>query len=168
MSETNQTPADEQELKLDVSDETLNVGRETMKGDLRDHMLEIFKHRPKSWQEMTEAQQRDMASQIEDVVGRAIDKAVRTIAADGRPISLGKLEQITVKGGIKAVVTLSGADKRRHEIMDNVGKEVLVIVTGKENYQGQSGPAQVDPDQGDIVDQAAAAADAAEDSYYEE
>lgn len=162
MTENTQPPAqDDQELRIDVKAETLNLGRETMKGDLRDHMLEIYKHRPKSWQEMTEAQQRDMVNQIEDLVGHAIDKVVRIIASDGRPVSLVKIKQFTRKDGIQVQLEMSSHDKRRLEVMDSVGLDALLIVTKNENYHGETSPAQIDPDQPDIVDAAAAAADAA-------
>lgn len=135
------------EPKEEVSEKTAAVMRETMKGDLRDLVLDLFKHRKKSWQEMGEAEQREVASNTEMSIAHAIDKAVQIMAADGRQTILATLEQITIKDGIKAVAVLDKHSPYRHDLADAQGKEILIVVGGGDTYHGAASEVEITKDE---------------------
>lgn len=129
---------------LEVSDDTRILAAETLKGDIRDWLLDRVKHIPKPWQAMSEQEQRDMIYSVEEAAVDLIRRAVRIIAAEGRMAITAQLEQVTVKDGIKAVVTLSKHDPFRHELVDAQGKDVLIVVADASSHMGQQDEARPD------------------------
>jgi len=77
----------------------------------------------------------------------AIHEAVQIIASDNRPTIVATVESVTVKDGIKVVVTLPKSDAQRHELFDAAGMAVLLIVGGAAGYYGGSDQVKPDPDQ---------------------
>lgn len=127
----------------------LNLARETMTGDLRDCLLDFLKHdkNPLPWNMQGEEKQREIIAKVEQAVGGAVEKSVRIIASDGRPVMVAKLDQVVVKDGIKAVCHMSKLDPQRYQLMDAQGSEVLLVVTGADPYQGERKPVEISPDQ---------------------
>jgi hypothetical protein len=131
----------------DISEETQDLASETLKGDLRDFVLDRIKHKPKVWQQMTESEQRDLIHETESAVSDIIRRAVHIIAAEGRQAITATLEQVTVKDGIKAVATLSKHDPFRHELVDAQGKAILIVVADASAHMGQQEEAKPDADE---------------------
>lgn len=123
------------------------IGKETMTGDLRDAVLTIIHTLQKPWQQMSEKEQRACVESVEKRVVAIVGDAVRLIAADGRRTIEGKLEQITVKDGFKAVVTMSKDHALRLQAIDSVGKGVLMVVADAGEYKGEKAAAKIDKDQ---------------------
>jgi hypothetical protein len=69
------------------------------------------------------------------------------LAANGRRTIPATLESITVKDGIKAALTMSKFEERRHELIDCQGARVLIVVADPEEYEGERKPAPITPDQ---------------------
>jgi len=63
-----------------------------------------------------------------------IKMAVHMLAAQGRTVVAGDLEQITIKDGAKAVVKFSLAAPSLHQLYEAAGKAVLVIVASAEDH----------------------------------
>lgn len=141
-------------MKKEVSDNTLKLARETMTGDLRDCLLDFLKHEknPLPWNMRTEDAQREAIEKCSRAAMAAVERAVSIIAADGRPTILATCDQVTVKDGIKAVVSLSKSDALRHELVDSQGKTVLIVVTDADRYEGEREPAVPQPNQPDLSD----------------
>lgn len=123
------------------------IATETMFGDLRDLVLELFKHRKKSWQEMTEADQRELVSMVESNVISAVKECVKIIATRGHKSVRALLEQVTIKDEIKAVLKCSKAHELRHDLMDSAGDEVFIVMPKASDLLGQKNPAKVENDQ---------------------
>lgn len=134
--------------------DTGEIVRETMTGDLRDIVLDIIRNQAKTWGELTEDEQRSLAQDVQTRCEYAVSKAVRIIAADGRPVIEGQLEQVTVKDGLKAVVKMSQHHALRHAVIDATGLAVLMVVSDSGEYTGERAPANVDPDQPSFIDNA--------------
>ena len=144
-------------------DETtaVQIASETMKGDLRDMLLDRIKALPKPWQQMNESEQRDLAYGVESAVTSAIIKAVQIIAADKRPVIMASLEKVVIKDGIDAQIHLSKNDPQRHELADAVGATLMIAVAHAADYMGEKEPAKTEPDEPTIFDKTGNGQDAA-------
>ena len=112
------------------------VAADTMRGDLVSALIDELKAAPDCWQKMSQHQQDATIDRITHRVDRNVATVVRIIAADGRKVITSTLEQITAKDGIKAVCVLGKHDPNRHELLDSVGKAVLIVVADADQYKG--------------------------------
>ena len=146
-----QQEADEVEaMKVQRSEATDQIARDTMTGDLRDCLLDFLKNdkNPLPWNLQGESSQRETIEKVERAVRHAVERCVRIIASEARSVIVAKLEQVTVKDGFKAVVSLSSkSDPLRHELVDAQGQEVLLVVSGSDPFSGERSPVEVQPDQ---------------------
>ena len=135
----------------DVAD-AVDFAAETLIGDMRDFILDRLKHEQAKlpWHQRSEADQRDTVHQVEAHVQAMVKRAVELIAAQGRRSIRATLEQITIKDGIKATVSLSKFDEQRHSLVDAQGASILIVVADPEEFQGERAPAEITPDQGKL------------------
>ena len=131
----------------DAAQEAIAIAAETMTGDLMQCLIDELKGAPKVWQEMPEHQQQDVIYRAQERVQAVIKEAVQIIASANRPTIVATVESVTVKDGIKAVVTLPKSDAQRHELIDAAGMAVLLIVGGASGYYGGADQVRPDPDQ---------------------
>jgi hypothetical protein len=127
------------------------IAEETMLGDLRDCILDTFKHERdiKPWKEMSEEEQRNLAARIETRCRFAIAEAVRMIAANGFHTIKGELEKVTIKDSYQCVINVSKHIEQRHALADAAGNAVLITVADVEQFMGAD-EADIDPDQPDL------------------
>ena len=136
----------------DVPEAIINLAAKTLTGDIRDWLLERFRHRQKPWQQMTEDEQRIMASEAECAAEELVRKAVQIIAANGRTALTATLDQVVIKGGLKAVLTLSRYDEHRYELIDAQGTPVQIVVADAAPFEGERAEVQIDKDQPDLIE----------------
>jgi hypothetical protein len=129
------------------------MAKETLTGDLRDFLLDTLRHEQsrKPWHERAEADQRATISRVEEVVRFHVGRAIELLAGAGRRTITATLEQVTVKDGIKAVLTLSKHDPQRHLLVDATGAAVLIVVAGPDEFTGERAPVPVKPDQPELL-----------------
>jgi hypothetical protein len=72
---------------------------------------------------------------------------VRLLASEGKTQVQAKLEQITVKDGLKIVCSGGFTHDALVLLGEAQGKQVLITVADAEPFDGQRAEAQVDPDQ---------------------
>lgn len=137
----------------DLSLDILESERARLFGVMRDHILDYLKHESGNgrWTERTEAEQRGTINRTEAFCRQSIREIVRAIAADGRKVMIGKLEQVTVKDGLKAVLQLSRSDEQRHHLVDAQGSEIMVVVSDAADFMGGEEVA-ITPDQQQFID----------------
>ncbi len=123
------------------------IAADTMLGDLMACLIDEFKTAPDVWQKMPEYQQQDVIYRVQQRVQENIRAAVEIIASANRPTIVATVESVTVKDGIKAVLTLPKSDAQRHELFDASGQTVLLIVGGASEYYGGASEVRPDPDQ---------------------
>lgn len=130
-------------------DDVVSIAVETLTGDMRDFILDRLRHEQskRPWHERSEADQRDTVHQVETAVQRVVRTAVELIAAQGLRTIKATLEQVTVKDGIKATLTMSKFDEERHTLIDATGATVLVVVADPEQFTGERAPVEIKPDQ---------------------
>jgi len=152
----------------DLSDGALDRAIETMEAnveawvassaslvaDVRDLMLEPIKHRPKPWKLMNPGEQRDLAASCEQQAQELVRKVVETIAAGGRQgvrvflkkVSLG--EKIEISGEVRAT-----ADEEDDAVMllhHARGKNVMLTVASKDDYQADHREAETDEEEPEL------------------
>jgi hypothetical protein len=154
--------------------EPVALARETLFGDICALVVDEFKALPDVWQKLPQNRQDQVLGRVASRVREAVNEAVRMIDSDGRDVIEATLEQVTIKDGIKGVVTLPKHADCRHALMDAVGKTVLLVVSEPTQYLGGQAP-KSEPDQralkleadaaqgdGDGMEAAAAALEASE------
>lgn len=136
-----------------VEEATVELASETLTGDLRDFILDRLRHEQskRPWHERSEADQRDTVHQVESAVRDVVRRAVEIIAAGGLKTIKATIEQVTVKDGIKATLTMSKFDEHRHNLIDATGATVLVVVADPSDFTGEREPVEIKPDQAELV-----------------
>lgn len=131
----------------------IDIAADTMTGDLRDFILDRLKHEQskRPWHERNEADQRDTVHAVESAVRAAARQAVEIIAAGGLKTIKATIEQVTVKDGIKATLTMSKFDEHRHNLIDATGTTVLIVVADPEDFTGEREPVEITPDQPELM-----------------
>ena len=135
------------EPKKEAPPSGADIAKKTMTGDLRDAILQLVQSQKKPWAQIGEAEQRGIIANVEQRVGHMVNSVIDIISADGRKTIIGKLDSVTVKDGLKAVVTLSKDSELRHDLVDSQGSLVALVVADREAYTGQKAEAKVDKDQ---------------------
>ena len=125
---------------------------ENLKGDYCRAVCDWFRHAPKTWQEMSEDEQKEFIARLSEHTENLINHAIRAIARQGRTVITAQLDQVTIKDGIKGVVSMSKSAEDRHALFDAQGQCVLIVVAGApEDYKGGDMP-QPEPDQRDLLE----------------
>lgn len=124
----------------------VDIGGLTMLGDLCALVVDEIKAAPDVWAKLSEEKQEAMIGRIRQRVGEAVGQAVRAIAANGRVAIAAKLEQVTVKDGLKAVLTMDKHDPQRHELLDATGRAVMIVIADPSEFAGGT-PPKAEPDQ---------------------
>lgn len=145
---TEPMPADQTDIadQIDSLEPNLDIG--DLAGSLRDSMLELFRHRPKPWSAMTEAEQRDVAFAVERSVQSTVRAACVLLAAEDRPHIMARLEKFTAKGGkYQAALVSQGGPELAADLARLDGHVVLIISADGERYANPDGDAAVQPDE---------------------
>lgn len=119
--------------------------------NLRDTMLDIFRHRHKPWSAMSQDEQQDLGRAVDFSVKECLRRVAEVVAADRRASISAKLERYQDKGGeITAAVKIMGADDHTVLALHRAsGKVVLIITADADEYLG--GPdVRTDPDAPDL------------------
>jgi hypothetical protein len=149
LEESRSTPAKEASMATEeVKAETLAV--DTMAGDLTSALLDRVKNLQKPYQQMSEAEQRNVIYGLRAAVSEMIRNVVRTIAADGRKVIVAEIEKVEVKDGMKAVLSMSKRDENRMDLIDACGSSVLIVVADASQYMGGEDP-KPEPDQTTLI-----------------
>ena len=142
-------------------DPLVELASETLRGDIRDRLLDWFKAQPKSWPFLSEREQKDLAAAIDSFSYGLISKAAKIIAAGERPTIVARLVEYKEKDGVEAKLKLASTGEVVAQLHEACGQDVLIVATGADDFGGQRGEPAIDPDQrplhgiGDEYDEAA-------------
>lgn len=128
-------------------DPVVEMAADTLRGDIRDSLLAWFKAQPKSWGEMAERDQRDLAEAADRYSYTVIKEACRIIAAGERPTIVATLVEYKEKDGVEAKLKLPSTSEVVAALHEACGRAVLVVTTGAEEFSGEVAPARIDADQ---------------------
>ncbi len=129
--------------------ETLNFKKKELRGDLATGIINFYQNEKKAWDELDNASQDELIIRANDFAKQAINEVVEILAADDRAVIQASVEQVVVKDGIKAVLTLPKSSEFRHELADSQGQTVLIVVVDSNKYMGGTLP-KAEPDQRDL------------------
>lgn len=122
---------------------TNKVGEKLLAG-----LVQEIRIMPDCWQKLSENKQADVIERLETQVRNAVTLAVHMIASAERKTAYGKLESVAIKDKMKAVLVINQSSPCRHELLDAVEQDCLIILGGAEEHMGNIGGAvQTDPDQ---------------------
>lgn len=126
---------------------------ESLKGDVRDHLLERMKRLPKVWAKMSEGEQRLEISRVEQCADELIHKAVMLIAARERKHIMARVKKVTItdKGCELTFDGMPATDNAALNVALLQGKRVLLIDVSATEFLGERAPAKADPDQPDLL-----------------
>lgn len=132
---------DELDVRFDA------IAAETMVGDLMALVTDELKNAPDVWQKLGEVEQQQMIDRIRTRVQTAVGECVRIIATEDFTRIRASIDSIAVKDGIKAVLTLSRHDPKRHDLVDAQGSGVFIVLADAEAFGGGAFDVKPDPDQ---------------------
>lgn len=101
---------------------------DTIGKDLLQALVQELKLLPDTWPKLPQKKQDDIIERLRARVEHNVGMAVHLLAAQGRTVVAGDLEQITIKEGVKAVLKFSASAPSLHELYDAAGKAVLLVV----------------------------------------
>jgi ribosome modulation factor len=120
---------------------------DTIGKDLLQALVMELKLLPEPWPKLTKKKQDDIIDRLRNRVETNVKMAVHMLAAKGRTVVAGDLDQITIKDGVKAVVKFSTGAANLHELYEVAGKSVLVVVANAADHTGGMSDVQGEDDQ---------------------
>lgn len=138
-------------MKEKMNESKQRLYRDTMVGDLRDTALDWIKTFDKPWAKMPQAEQQTVIDSVTRQAIALVAKAVDIIVADERPSIPARIESVTIKDGLKVVLSCSAREANLVALGTHQGSHVYIVVADAEAYGGEAGPAKPDPDQRDLI-----------------
>jgi hypothetical protein len=126
------------------------LAADTLRGGVRDAMLSWFKAAPKPWAQMGEHEQRDIAEAADRCARQLVKQACQIIAANERPCIVAQLVEYKEKDGVEAKLKLPSKGEVVAALHEACGREVLVVTSGEEEFQGEAAPAEITKDQPEL------------------
>lgn len=102
--------------------------------DLLSALVTEIKLLSQPWAKLPKAKQDDVIDRLRARVDDNVKMAVHLLSAQGRTVVAGDLDQITIKDGVKAVVKFSSKAPNLHELYEQSGKAVLVVVANAADH----------------------------------
>jgi hypothetical protein len=137
--------------KESITEKEINLATDTLVGDLRDAMLGRLRASKKPWEQMSEAEQRDVVEQFTNAAKNLVKKAVTLLAANGRDTIVGHMHEIKIaKGLLTAKVTTRATDETTLMLKAAQDKTILIVAADSGEYEGEKAPVEIDPDQSDL------------------
>ncbi|WP_291982252.1 Rmf/CrpP family protein [Candidatus Accumulibacter sp. ACC005] len=125
----------------------LGMTADTVGKDLLSALVTELRLLPEPWAKTPKSKQNDIIDRLRDRVAANVKMAVHLISASGRTTVTGELEQITIKGGAKAVINVSRAAESLHDFYDAQGTDVLIVVSGQASHTAGMDEIQGEEDQ---------------------
>lgn len=120
---------------------------DTIGKDLLSALVTEIKLLPDPWPKLSKKKQDDIIDRLRNRVESNVKMAVHMLAAEGRTVVAGDLDQITIKDGVKAVVKFGTGAANLHELYEVAGKSVLVVVANAADHTGGMNDVQGEDDQ---------------------
>jgi hypothetical protein len=119
-------------------------------GDMRDTILDLFKHRPKLWSAMSAGEQQDLVRAVEALGKRILGKVVLVIAQEESDTIEGTLlGQFNVKGEtIEAKLKIEHADPDvLNDVFRMAGHKIVIVSADDKRFMSARKPPVIEPDQ---------------------
>lgn len=124
----------EGESEFDIT----RLNDETLRGDVRDEILREFKHLPKAWQAMNEAEQQRCIDRAFGIADALVRKAVDLIASRGMPALPIEVGKITIDGAAcKGAFECYADDDNLLRIRHLQGSRAMFVLASPSAFQGE-------------------------------
>lgn len=139
--ESKETQADDEEI--------FGIAVATMAGDVRDFILDRLKHDHSAlpWNIRSEEDQRTYIAQADTAAKRLVSAVVRLVATKNRPFIGAHIKKAAMKDVIAVEAHVGLTHPLRHELLDSVGHEVLIVLSGVEDFMGERSAPKINKDQ---------------------
>ena len=140
------------EIHHDMEGQEDDLQLDTLRGDIRDAMLNRIRHMKTSWSLCTEAEQNEIVNGLELAAKNLVRGVVRQLTAHEFPHAVVTLGEVKIGGskGIEAKITCTNIEVNRNTLGDHVGEMVQIVMIDSDKFMGERDPADVQPDQGDM------------------
>lgn len=109
---------------------------ESVGKDLLSALVTEIKLLPDTWPKIPQKKQDDIIDRLRERVDSQVKMAVHLLAAEGRTVVAGDLDQITIKDGVKAVIKFGSNAANLHELYGASGQAVLLVVAHSAQHTG--------------------------------
>ena len=125
------------------------IAVKTMAGDVRDFILDRMKHdhSPLPWNMRNEDEQRRYIDQTTEAANRLVRRIVQLVATQDRPFIGCHVKKAAMKDVIAVELHCGLTHPLRHELLDSVGHEVLIVLSGVEEFMSERSAPVVNKDQ---------------------
>lgn len=134
-------------MSNDINHHFLHMTSETLGRSLLEGLIQEIRIMPDHWMKLSQAKQEDVIERLQKQITTAVGKAVYMIAAAERKTAYGKLESVAIKDKMKAVLVINPHSPCKHDLMDAVEQDCLLILGGAEEYLEGLDQVEGDPDQ---------------------
>ena len=140
------------EIHHDMEGQEDDLQLDTLRGDIRDAMLNRIRHMKTSWGLCTEAEQNEIVNGLELAAKNLVRGVVRQLTAHEFPHAVVTLGEVKIGGskGIEAKITCTNIEVNRNTLGDHVGEMVQIVMIDSDKFLGERAPADVQPDQNDM------------------
>lgn len=125
----------------------LTMTADTLGKNLLQGLIQEIRIMPDVWAKLPEKKQTEVIERLERQVRNAATIAVHTIAGGDRETVYGKLESVAVKDKMKAVLVVNPSSPHKHDLLDAVNQDCLLIIGGAAEFLHGTDEVQADPDQ---------------------
>lgn len=127
-------------FREDITHPTVALAKEGMRAQLRDVILEILKREQNAsrlaWPDLPEEAQLDIINRVDRAVTEQIAVAVQLMAADGRLVVVGNIEQMVVKDGLKLTIKTPHTESNLLVLGGHVKGAVLLVIADDKAFLG--------------------------------
>lgn len=141
MSKAKKSDERKEDLKFHAADKLL--------GSVRDHLLGLVKEQTKSYDAMTQDEQRRLISRIETQARLVINEAVHIIALEAGKTVRGSIDHVVCKDKVALKINIGRDEEHFHELINHIGKTCIISLASADKFMGAD-EAETDPDQGDL------------------
>jgi hypothetical protein len=136
---------------IDTDAEEVHLAADNLLGHLVRWISDRIKGMDKPWSQMSEKDQQTLLDDIRYDGQKVVIEMARTVAAKGRKLVFGAMEQVTIKDEIKAVITCQKSPEAAAAFgMSSGGGQVALVLMQTESLLQEVNPVKPDPDQWEI------------------
>lgn len=139
------------EVEVIDQDTVFETCEQTVVGDLMALTLDELKHAQDVWQKLSEDEQDDAIRRVEQRVKAAVTTVVRMISAQGFTRVPAKIESITIKDGMKAVLLPLAISEDKHALIDAQGQTVTIVLADVSKFVDAPHDHKAEPVQRDLA-----------------
>lgn len=119
---------------MDDDKNVREAAAEDMSYELLTTLLMQVRMLPKPWDQMPKVKQDEVIESFKKAIRTSVNDAVKLIASNDRVTVEGELEQVTIKDGVKAQITVSKSAENLSELFEAVGSPVLIVCADNPVY----------------------------------